>query len=215
MSDGDLNSPDLRSPDLRSPDLRSRCVKPEPNVASDLFALLTASGWPTAALWILLLLSCVIAFRAWRGQPSQRSARSIGVWLLRLVMGVMWWQQSLWKIPPNYDGLLYWMKQMVAHAAIPLQASLVDQIMIPNIAISGPLVYAVEVLIGVSLILGIMTRIASLFGLLMALNLWLGLYSAPNEWPWTYGYLIVIQALFVIDSPGRRLGLEGKHEFVG
>jgi uncharacterized membrane protein YphA (DoxX/SURF4 family) len=80
--------------------------------------------------------------------------------------------------------------------------------MIPNIAISGPLVYAVEVLVGVSLLLGVLTRIASLLGLLMAVNLWFGLYSAPNEWPWTYGYLIVIQALFLIDPPGRSLGLE-------
>jgi hypothetical protein len=34
----------------------------------------------------------------------------------------MWWQQSLWKIPPNYDGLIYWMKQMVDHASSELRA---------------------------------------------------------------------------------------------
>jgi uncharacterized membrane protein YphA (DoxX/SURF4 family) len=156
----------------------------------------------------LLVLGCAIGVRAWQRESSQRDARAIGIWLLRTVMGVMWWQQSLWKIPPNYGGLLFWMKQMVAHAAIPLQASLVKRVMIPNIAISGPLVYAVEVLIGVSLLLDVLTRIASLLGLLMAVNLWFGLYSAPNEWPWTYGYLIVIQALFLIDPPGRSLGLE-------
>ena len=36
----------------------------------------------------------------------------------------------------------------------------------------------------------------------MGLNLWLGLYSAPGEWPWTYMFLIIIQALFIIDPPG-------------
>jgi uncharacterized membrane protein YphA (DoxX/SURF4 family) len=188
--------------------MASRRVKQEPNAASDLFNLLTAPGWPTIVLWGLLVLSCAIATQAWQRESSQRDARALGIWLLRTVMGVMWWQQSLWKIPPNYSGLLFWMQQMVAHAAIPLQASLVERVMIPNIAISGPLVYAVEVLIGVSLLLGVLTRIASLLGLLMAVNLWFGLYSAPNEWPWTYGYLIVIQALFLIDPPGRSLGLE-------
>jgi uncharacterized membrane protein YphA (DoxX/SURF4 family) len=62
-------------------------------------------------------------------------------------------------------------------------------------------------LIGVSLIVGLQTRWLSLLGLLMGLNLWLGLYSAPGEWPWTYGFLIIIQILFVIDPPGRCLGL--------
>jgi len=128
--------------------------------------------------------------------------------VLRLIMGTMWWQQSLWKIPPNYDGLVFWMKQMVAHSSIPLQAWMVDQFVIPNIGLFGPLVYLLEVLIGVSLMLGVFTRVFAGLGLLMALNLWVGLYSAPNEWPWTYGYLIVIQALFLLDPPGRRLGLE-------
>jgi hypothetical protein len=34
------------------------------------------------------------------------------------------------------------------------------------------------------------------------------LYSAPGEWPWTYTFLIVIQALFVLDPPGRSLGVD-------
>jgi uncharacterized membrane protein YphA (DoxX/SURF4 family) len=188
--------------------MESRGMKSEPNVATDLLALLTNPAWPTALLWILLLLSCTIAFSAWQREPFQRNSRSVGIWLLRLAVGVMWWQQSLWKIPPNYDGLVFWMRQIVAHAAIPLQADLVDRYMLPNITAFGPLIYTVEVLIGVCLMLGVLTRAAGLVGLLMAVNLWLGLYSAPNEWPWTYGYLIVIQALFVIDPPGRCLGLD-------
>jgi hypothetical protein len=39
----------------------------------------------------------------------------------------------------------------------------------------------------------------------MGMNLWLGLYSAPGEWPWTYMFLVMIQGLFVIDPPGRVL----------
>ena len=73
--------------------------------------------------------------------------RHTGIWLLRLIVGSMWRQQSLWKIPPNYDGLIYWMKQMVDHASTPLQAQLVQNIELPNIVLFGPLVYAVEVLL--------------------------------------------------------------------
>jgi hypothetical protein len=42
----------------------------------------------------------------------------------------------------------------------------------------------------------------------MAINLWLGLYNAPGEWPWTYMFLVVIQLIFVIDPPGRSLGVD-------
>jgi uncharacterized membrane protein YphA (DoxX/SURF4 family) len=183
-------------------------MKPEPNLATDTVAFLTNPAWPTAAYWILLLVSIVIAARVWRADPAQRNIRTIGIWLMRVAMGTMWWQGSLWKIPPNFDGLLYWMKQIVAHAAISLQSWAFDQLVIPNIAIFGPLVYTTEALIGASLILGLLTRWFSLLGLLMGLNLWLGLYSAPGEWPWTYGFLIIIQVLFVIDPPGRCLGLD-------
>ena len=68
--------------------------------------------------------------------------------------------------------------------------------------------YGTEVLIGVSLMLGLLTRLGAVLAVLMALNLWLGLYSAPGEWPWTYGFLIIIHLLFVVDPPGRSLGAD-------
>ena len=185
-------------------------MKTEPNVLSDAVAFLSVPAWPTVVYWILLLCSIVIAVRAWRGGYGQGGMRPLGIWVLRVLVGTMWWQGSLWKIPPNYDGLLYWMKQVVEHAAIPLQARLFSEVVIPNIGVFGPLVYLVEALIAVSLMLGVLTRWFSLLGLLMGLNLWLGLYSAPGEWPWTYGFLIIIQALFVIDPPGRCLGIDAR-----
>jgi uncharacterized membrane protein YphA (DoxX/SURF4 family) len=128
--------------------------------------------------------------------------------VLRVLMGVMWWQQTLWKIPPNFSGLGYWMQQEAEHAAIALQGALVGDIVLPNLALFGPLVYLVELAIGVSLLLGLYARAGAALGLLMGLNLWLGLYSAEGEWPWTYMFLVMIQALFVIDPPGRVLGAD-------
>lgn len=185
-------------------------MKTEPNAFSDTVAFLTLPAWYTAVYWIVLIASCVIAFSAWQREPRQRTARSLGTWAVRVALGTMWWQQSLWKIPPDYDGLKYWMQAMAEHAAIPLQARLVADIMLPNIAVFGPLIYALEALIGISFILGLATRLFAFLGLGMAVNLLLGLYSAPGEWPWTYGYLVLLQALFLIDPPGRVLGLEGR-----
>lgn len=179
-----------------------------PNPIVDIVKFLSSSGWPTPVFWVLLLASCAIAALVWSRDPAQRSARSVSLWLLRLFTGCMWWQQSLWKIPPNYGGLIYWMKQQVAHAAIVLQGELVDTIILPHIGLFGPLVYVIEVAIGISLMVGLLSRWGALLGLLMAINLWLGLYSAPGEWPWTYFFLIIIQALFVIEPPGQTLGAD-------
>lgn len=179
-----------------------------PNPLNDISAFLTTSGWSAIVFWLLLASSVIVAVLAWRIDTAQRSVRHIGIWLLRLVLGSMWWQQSLWKIPPNYDGLIYWMKQMVDHAAIPLQSVLVSSVVLPNISLFGPLVYVIEVAIGTSLMLGVLSRLGAILGALMAINLWLGLYSAPGEWPWTYGFLVILQLLFIMDPPGRSLGFD-------
>ena len=179
-----------------------------PNPLKDFFTFLITAGWPTPVFWALLIASVAIAAIAWRKDPAQRSVRHVGIWLLRLLVGGMWWQQSLWKIPPNYDGLVYWMTELSKHAAIPLHGDLVASLLLPNIAIFGPFIYLMEVAIGVSLMLGLLSRAGAVVGLLMGFNLWLGLYSAPGEWPWTYTFLIVIQALFAINPPGRSLGAD-------
>ena len=94
---------------------------------------------------------------------------------------------------------------MVEHASTQLQSVLVRDLVFPNIAVFGPLVYAIEVAIAVSLILGVVTRLGAALSALMAINLWLGLYNAPGEWPWTYMFLVVFQLIFLINPPGRRL----------
>ncbi|HUZ65562.1 MAG TPA: DoxX family membrane protein [Acetobacteraceae bacterium] len=178
-----------------------------PNPVVDVFHFLTKPAGTTVVFWLLLLGSIVIAARA-RMLPGQNTPRHAAIWLLRLTIGCLWWQQSLWKLPPQYSGLIYWMKQMVAHASTHLQSALVADVVLPNITIFGPLVYLTEVAIGVSLMLGLFTRLGALAGAAMAINLWLGLYSAPGEWPWTYAFLVVIQLLFLVDPPGRSLGAD-------
>ena len=85
------------------------------------------------------------------------------------IIGAMWWQQSLWKLPPYYTdhpeqpfgdtGLAYWMKLLGQHAAIPLQADLVNNVVLPHFYWFAPVVYGLEVLTGVSLMLGVFVRL--------------------------------------------------------
>ena len=53
-----------------------------------------------------------------------------------------------------------------------------------------------ELLTALSLMLGAFVGLFGFIGALQIVNLWLGLYSAPNEWPWTYFFLIVLQLIF-------------------
>ena len=179
-----------------------------PNPADDALHFLTHPAWPTPVYWLLLVASIAIALRAWTHVPVRHGMAEPIVWLLRVLVGTMWWQQSLWKIPPDEGGPIYWMKQEVAHAAIGLQSVFVGSVVLPHISVFGPLVYAIEVAIGASLMLGLFTRALSLLGVGMAVNLWLGLYSAPGEWPWTYMFLVIIMAGYVADPPGRALGID-------
>jgi uncharacterized membrane protein YphA (DoxX/SURF4 family) len=181
--------------------------KPSRNAITFLTA--TDKLWFTIIFWLLILASAAIALQTWRTDTTQRDVRHVGVGVLRFIVACMWWQQSLWKIPPHYDwGLIHWMEEMVEHASTELQSVIVRDLVLPNIAVFGPLVYAIEVGIAVSLMLGVVTRLGAALGALMAINLWLGLYNAPGEWPWTYMFLVIIQVIFVIDPPGRSLGID-------
>ena len=189
-----------------------------PNPFSDVVAFVTDPKWTTAVFWLLMLASVVIAVIVWRRLSEQRTFSNLAQWAIRLVMGAFWWQQSLWKLPPFYTdhperafgetGLAYWMGLMGKHAAIPLQAAFVNNIVLPHFYLFAPVVYSLEVLTGLSLMLGIFTRFFGIIGALQIVNLWLGLYSAPGEWPWTYFFLVLLQLMFATHCYGRALGID-------
>jgi len=189
----------------------------KPNPLSDVLQFLTHGTWTTAVFWLLILGSVAVAAYAWVSIESQRTPHHLGNWIFRFLIGSMWWQQTLWKLPPYYTdhpedptstGLYYWMTELGRSAAIPLQADFVNNIVLPNFYLFAPAVYALEVLTAVALILGIFVRFWGVIGALQILNLWLGLYNSQGEWPWTYFFLFVLQLIFALNQFGRSLGLD-------
>lgn len=189
-----------------------------PNPFSDVLSFLVQPGWTTAIFWLLLAGSVAMAAYAYRAIPGQGALVHFGNWGVRVCIGAMWWQQSLWKLPPYYTdqpnepfgttGLAYWMGLMGKHAAIPLQADFVNSIVLPHFYLFAPLVYAAEVFVAVTLILGCFVRLGGLVGALQIANLWLGLYSAPGEWPWTYFFLLLLMLSLALHHYGRSLGVD-------
>ncbi len=162
------------------------------------------------ALYAALLVGgVVVAARTWSRDPAQRTGRNLAIWLIRTLIGSMWFQGSLWKLPlPVAGGFQYWTSQLVEHSWLPIHAALVRDVLLPNIAILDPLVWLTETLLATSLMLGVGVRVAGLVGIAFTLNLWVGLYHRGDEWPWNYLFLIFVHGFFVLDRAGECLGLD-------
>lgn len=178
------------------------------NPFSDVLGFLTQDEWTSYVFWGLIVASIVIASVNLVWNSSQRSILHLWYWLARFLIGAMWWQQSVWKAPPDFSGLHYWMEEMVKWASTPLQQWFVKDVVLEHYHFFAPQVYILEVLVALSLIIGLFTRLGAVLGALMAINLWLGLYRSPGEWPWSYFFLIIIQIMFLVQRPGRSLGLD-------
>jgi uncharacterized membrane protein YphA (DoxX/SURF4 family) len=178
------------------------------NPFSDVLEFLSAGEWTTYLFWLLIVASIVIAATNLFRNSNQRSIAHLWNWMARFLIGAMWWQQSVWKAPPDFTGLHYWMEEMVKWASTPLQQWFVKDVVLEHYHFFAPQVYGFEVLVALSLMIGLFTRLGALLGMLMAINLWLGLYRSPGEWPWSYFFLIIIQIMFVLQRPGRSLGLD-------
>ncbi len=186
------------------------------NPFSDAVTFLMRGEWPIYIFWLLLVGAGIAAVYNLGVDGKQRTVRHVWMCIARILLGSMWYQQTLWKLPPYYtdlpsvpdSGLKHWMIEMVNNAAFSIQSTFVKDVVLAHFSIFAPMVYGLEVFIGASLILGIFTRLGATLGALMAVNLWLGLYRSPAEWPWTYFFLVLLQVTFAVLQVGRSLGID-------
>lgn len=133
--------------------------------------------------------------------------------LSRILIGVLWLLSLRWKLPPDFEpatgrGLMDWLQLEVEHAALPLYGNLVETIVIPNFTLFAWIIFMAELLVGLSLLTGTLTRLGAAVGLLMSINLGLGLLEVPGEWPWSYAMMAMWHGTFLVTGAGRFLGLD-------
>jgi uncharacterized membrane protein YphA (DoxX/SURF4 family) len=63
-------------------------------------------------------------------------------------------------------------------------------VLAPNIVLVNLPVFLTEFGMGLSFILGFLVPPFAVIGILFTLQLWLGLYKHPGEWPWEYIFCI-------------------------
>ena len=115
--------------------------------------------------------------RNWNEDPAQRTGTDLATWIMRVLVGVMWYQGMIWKLPLSTDnGLHYWMEQMAGRAAFEVHRDLVTNVYLPYFNVLNPIVFFTEFAFAVCLILGFGVRAATV-AVLFSLHLWLGIYN--------------------------------------
>jgi uncharacterized membrane protein YphA (DoxX/SURF4 family) len=162
-----------------------------------------------ALFWALAIGGVIIARWNWDADPAQRTSTHLANWFMRTLIGYMWFQGSLWKLPlPISGGFKYWTEEMSNYAAFGLHKALVTNVYLPLLGLINPAVFLTEMSLAVAFILGFAVRPMAAIGIVFVAHLWLGLYQHPHEWPWQYVFLMFTQAMFLVHNVGRSLGLD-------
>lgn len=147
---------------------------------------------------------------------SERS--SIGLALLRILVGYLWFQQLFWKLPPTFAGLYGYVVRESQHAILPGYGALLQHTFLAGCSsLSTPVgctafvplaacVWTAELLVSISLLFGLFTRFGALLATVLSVQLYVGL--AYTEWIWTYGMLVLLALVLVAVPAGRRLGAD-------
>lgn len=137
---------------------------------------------------------------------SERSLISLA--LVRLFFGFLWFQQLGWKMPPDFAGLRPDVEREVRYTILPGYSSIIQHVFLAHFSLLGAGIWTAELLVSLSLLFGLFTRLGALLALLLSAQLYVGIAYAPGEWYWAYGMLLMLSLCFVVLPAGRRLGFD-------
>ncbi len=85
---------------------------------------LGAARYPSSSFLALLAASMVIARANWRADPAQRTAAYLWTWLFRVLIGIIWFQGALWKLPLPVSGALQYWTEGLLNNPVPDRAGI-------------------------------------------------------------------------------------------
>ena len=99
-------------------------------------------GLLTLLFLALIAASIWIARRNWREDPTQRTKAHLATWVMRVMIGAMWFQGSLWKLPlPVSGGFAGWTKALGEGAAFGFHRWIATNVFVPLLPVINPVVY--------------------------------------------------------------------------
>ena len=129
--------------------------------------------------------------------------------LLRVYLGVVFLIAGVPKLQGDFaTGLTAFLEQRAMEQSHPFYRGFLQEVVLPNTQLFATLVTGGEVLVGVLLVLGLLTRLSATVALLLTLNYML----AKGAWPWmpssNDAAFAAISLALVIGAAGRTLGLD-------
>ena len=135
--------------------------------------------------------------------------------LLRMGFGLMYLNMALQKAPwvmgpegKPYGWLYGYIWKEINNPTFGWYTAVLKGIVLPNFGFFGLMSFLTEVALGLALVLGILIPVVGMGGGLWMVNIMLGSYSIPGEWPWIWMLLIAPQFAFAFCGAGRVLGLD-------
>lgn len=131
--------------------------------------------------------------------------------LLRIVVGLMFVLTWL----PNYldgvytpDGLLYFFTEEFPQSenALGFYANFIEDVIIPMRHIFAPFQLVAELLLGIAILIGAFTPLASIAGIFFLVNTMLATFG--HDWLWSYILPISILTVTLFTHAGRVLGVD-------
>jgi len=128
--------------------------------------------------------------------------------LVRIFVGLLWFQQLFWKLPPDFAGLHRYVVKEGMYTFLPGYAFVIQHVFLPNFLLLGAFIWTAELVVALCLLFGLFTRFGAILATMLSIQLYVGLAYAPGEWYWTYGMLILLGLVLVAVPTGRRLGID-------
>jgi TQO small subunit DoxD len=147
--------------------------------------------------------------------PFSRSLPGLSIGLFRVMFGLLWLDMALQKAPwvtnpqgQRFGWLASWIWTEMQHPTFGLYQAFLEHAVWPHFTFFGYLTFCVEMALGVSLLLGLLTVLSGIGGALWQLNIALGSFAVPGEWYWHWPLLIAPHLVFAHSRAGRVVGLD-------
>ena len=129
--------------------------------------------------------------------------------LLRVYLGVVFLVAALPKLQQDFTpGLTRFVQQVASQKAHEFYRPFAEQVVLPNASVFAALVTWGELLVGVTLVLGLLTRFSAAVAVVLTLNY----MFAKGAWFWTPSSndaaFVAIALALLIGAAGRTLGLD-------
>jgi DoxX len=129
--------------------------------------------------------------------------------LFRIAYGLLYldmaWQKAPWL---NYGWLEGFIQKEIANPAFDWYGAFLQQVVLPHFSLFGLQTFVIEFGLGLALLFGILTRLAGLGGLLWQVNIALGAFNVPGEWPWLWALLTLPLFCFAFAGAGQVIGID-------